>query len=83
MRGISVTSTDPDSNVSTMTRERGGFSLLAELGYAPVNQYLPPRAVPTVAVASRARVESRGGESGDGAGALARLIARARAVLEG
>jgi len=78
---------DPDSTVSTMTRERGGFSLLAELGYAPVNQYLPPRAVPTVAVASRAHVESSDGESGngaaDGAGALARLIARARTVLGG
>ena len=37
---------DPDSKVSQMTRDRGGFGLLSELGYAPVNQYLPPRAPP-------------------------------------
>jgi hypothetical protein len=26
-----------------VTAERGGFGLLPELGYAPVNRYLPPR----------------------------------------
>ena len=62
-----------------MTRERGGFSLLEELGYAPVNQYLPPRAVPAVAVVSPAREALRDGEPADGP--LARLMARARAVL--
>jgi Fe-S-cluster-containing dehydrogenase component len=34
---------DPDSEVSRLTAERGGFGLMPELGYAPVNQYLPPR----------------------------------------
>jgi Fe-S-cluster-containing dehydrogenase component len=35
---------DPDSNVSRLTRERGGAGLMEGLGYKPVNQYLPPRA---------------------------------------
>ena len=34
---------DPNSNVSKITRERGGFDLMAELGYQPTNKYLPPR----------------------------------------
>jgi sulfite dehydrogenase (quinone) subunit SoeB len=76
---------DPDSKVSQMTRERGGFGLLSELGYAPVNQYLPPRAVPVVAGAenatgdrSTAPSDQRDRQAG---GALGRLIARARAAL--
>jgi hypothetical protein len=39
---------DPESAVSKVTAERGGFALLPELGYAPVNRYLPPRQPPTV-----------------------------------
>jgi len=34
---------DPESEVSRLTAERGGFGLMPELGYAPVNRYLPPR----------------------------------------
>ncbi|MGI9346770.1 MAG: 4Fe-4S dicluster domain-containing protein [Gammaproteobacteria bacterium] len=34
---------DPDSEVSRLTRERNGGGLLPQLGYKPVNQYLPPR----------------------------------------
>ena len=34
---------DPDSEVSRATRERGGYELMPELGYRPVNRYLPPR----------------------------------------
>ncbi|MBV1865954.1 MAG: 4Fe-4S dicluster domain-containing protein [Rhodobacteraceae bacterium] len=34
---------DPDSNVSVMTRERGGMELMPELMTKPVNRYLPPR----------------------------------------
>jgi sulfite dehydrogenase (quinone) subunit SoeB len=34
---------DPDSNVSRLVAERGGVTLMPELGYAPVNRYLPPR----------------------------------------
>jgi Fe-S-cluster-containing dehydrogenase component len=34
---------DESSAVSQLVRERGGFDLLPELGYKPVNKYLPPR----------------------------------------
>jgi Fe-S-cluster-containing dehydrogenase component len=34
---------DPESAVSKLVAERGGFDLMAELGYASVNKYLPPR----------------------------------------
>ena len=34
---------DPDSDVSKLVAERGGVALMPELGYAPVNRYLPPR----------------------------------------
>jgi Fe-S-cluster-containing dehydrogenase component len=35
---------DPLSEVSKLVAERGGFDLMAELGYQPTNKYLPPRA---------------------------------------
>jgi Fe-S-cluster-containing dehydrogenase component len=35
---------DPTSNVSQLVAERGGYDLLPEMGYKPVNKYLPPRA---------------------------------------
>jgi Fe-S-cluster-containing dehydrogenase component len=34
---------DPESNVSRLTAERGGFDLMPEQGTKPVNKYLPPR----------------------------------------
>jgi Fe-S-cluster-containing dehydrogenase component len=34
---------DPDSHVSRLVAERGGVDLMPELGYKPVNKYLPPR----------------------------------------
>jgi hypothetical protein len=34
---------DPQSAVSQLVKERGGFDLLPEMGYRPVNKYLPPR----------------------------------------
>ncbi|MEP2703908.1 MAG: 4Fe-4S dicluster domain-containing protein [Roseibium sp.] len=34
---------DPDSNVSRLTKERGGMDLMPEQGTSPVNKYLPPR----------------------------------------
>ncbi len=35
---------DPQSAVSQLVAERGGYDLLPEMGYKPVNKYLPPRA---------------------------------------
>ena len=34
---------DPDSEISLMVHERRGQDLMPELGYKPVNKYLPPR----------------------------------------
>jgi len=34
---------DPASKVSQLVAERGGVALMPDLGYAPVNRYLPPR----------------------------------------
>ena len=34
---------DPDSDVSKLVAERGGFDLMPEQGTKPVNKYLPPR----------------------------------------
>lgn len=34
---------DPQSKVSELVAERGGYALMPELGYKPVNRYLPPR----------------------------------------
>ncbi|WP_424941331.1 4Fe-4S dicluster domain-containing protein [Aliiroseovarius sp. S253] len=34
---------DPDSDVSKLVADRGGFDLMPDLGTKPVNKYLPPR----------------------------------------
>jgi len=34
---------DPSSDVSKLVAGRGGYELMPELGYRPVNRYLPPR----------------------------------------
>jgi Fe-S-cluster-containing dehydrogenase component len=42
---------DPGSAVSQLVAARAGVDLLPELGYAPVNKYLPPRPRPVAPVA--------------------------------
>ncbi len=49
---------DPDSEVSRLTRERGGRALMPEMGYAPINRYLPPREVPKTASALEATADT-------------------------
>jgi len=34
---------DPDSDVSRLVAERGGYDLMPEMAYGPTNKYLPPR----------------------------------------
>lgn len=34
---------DPDSDVSKLVAQRNGYDLMPEMGYKPVNKYLPPR----------------------------------------
>jgi Fe-S-cluster-containing dehydrogenase component len=35
---------DPESDISKLVARRGGYDLMPESGYKPVNKYLPPRA---------------------------------------
>jgi Fe-S-cluster-containing dehydrogenase component len=60
---------DPDSQVSRLTRERGGGGLMEELGYKPVNRYLPPRDPPRVDVSRQPSAPTL-------AGRLAQLVNR-------
>ncbi|MHA6265598.1 4Fe-4S dicluster domain-containing protein [Aliiroseovarius sp. CAU 1755] len=39
---------DPDSDVSKLVADRGGYDLMPDLGTKPVNKYLPPRAKDTL-----------------------------------
>jgi Fe-S-cluster-containing dehydrogenase component len=45
---------DPDSAVSRLVAERGGYDLMPEMGYRPTNKYLPPRPRKTEAAATGA-----------------------------
>ena len=48
---------DPDSDISKLVAERGGFDLMPESGYKPVNKYLPPRKKSFAAAASPTSME--------------------------
>ena len=63
---------DPDSKVSQLVAERGGYELMPEMGYKPVNKYLPPRRREQRADAGRRRDSATGS-----APALLRWIDRA------
>jgi Fe-S-cluster-containing dehydrogenase component len=70
---------DPESKVSKLVAERGGVKLMPELGYAPVNRYLPPRPRRTGAVGVEAdREEVAAAEPGSNAVSrwLDRLVRR-------
>jgi len=71
---------DPNSAVSQLVAERGGFDLLPETGYKPVNKYLPPRprrdATTTPAVTNGAAANG-----GDDASVSARFFAWADKML--
>ena len=43
---------DPHSKVSILSLAREGEGMLPELGYKPVNRYLPPRAMPAIDTSS-------------------------------
>jgi Fe-S-cluster-containing dehydrogenase component len=57
---------DPASDVSKLVAARGGHELLPELGYKPVNRYLPPR--PRRAGGEGCGAVSSGPATADGAG---------------
>ena len=56
---------DPDSDVSQLVAERGGYDLLPEMGYKPVNKYLPPRARRDAMTTSQIALPKRDGSAMD------------------
>lgn len=66
---------DPDSEASRLSAARGGRELMPELGYRPVNRYLPPRPATKAAEAAGAALESAPGA--EGAGRFLRWVDRA------
>jgi Fe-S-cluster-containing dehydrogenase component len=68
---------DPESNVSQLTRERGGFDLMAELGYRPTSKYLPPRPGRRAAVGKPKALAPAETPGGDKMGKFLRWVDRA------
>lgn len=53
---------DPASDISKLVAGRGGYELMPELGYKPVNRYLPPRARKVEAAATSDSSPTQGAE---------------------
>jgi Fe-S-cluster-containing dehydrogenase component len=70
---------DPDSAISGLVAERGGYALMPEQGTRPVNRYLPPRPKSGGGQETRPRMLAHVDDSADGAGLIARWIDRALA----
>ena len=70
---------DPNSDVSKNVAARGGYNLLDEFGYKPVNKYLPPRA-PVSVVGAKADRPAEQVPKPDGS-AVERLFAWADQAL--
>jgi len=56
---------DPNSAVSALVAERAGKDLLPELGYRPVNKYLPPRRQRNLAAPARGAAPEPAGDGGN------------------
>ncbi len=66
---------DPESDVSVMVEERGGYALMPEQECKPVNRYLPPRPGKVSLEAIGApRMLQYTDDSADGAGLIARWV---------
>ncbi len=65
---------DPESHVSRLVAERGGYDLMPELGTKPVNKYLPPRPKDRPLLAAPA--EEVAGDAAGFLGWLDRALAR-------
>jgi Fe-S-cluster-containing dehydrogenase component len=64
---------DPDSDVSQLVAQRRGGDLMPELGYKPVNKYLPPR---MARMAPAARVVPASTDDGSAEDRLLRWVDR-------
>jgi Fe-S-cluster-containing dehydrogenase component len=67
---------DPESDVSKLVAARGGYDLMPELDYAPVNKYLPPRPSQTGAGCTGAGAELDAPANGAIANPLLRWVDR-------
>jgi hypothetical protein len=67
---------NPESDVSKLVAERAGYALMPELGYKPVNRYLPPRPRKTEAADSGAPAKLCATPSTDAAHPLLHWIDR-------
>jgi Fe-S-cluster-containing dehydrogenase component len=67
---------DPNSDVSKLVAARGGFDLIPELGYQPVNKYLPPRPERRQETATAAPSASDTGSATGLLGWLDRMLSR-------
>ena len=72
---------DPTSAVSQLVAERGGFDLLPEFGYKPVNKYLPPRPRRDEPRPRLAQDPDQPAKSTSGSGAADRLFAWVDRIL--
>jgi Fe-S-cluster-containing dehydrogenase component len=68
---------DPDSSVAQLVAARGGYDLMPEFGYRPVNKYLPPRPRREAATPAPAELPKPAGS------AIERLFAWADRLLSG
>lgn len=58
---------DPESAVSKLVAERGGYDLMPEMGFRPVNKYLPPRPRRDATTAPITPAEQTPAQTGDDA----------------
>ncbi len=67
---------DPGSKVSQLVADRGGYALMPEQGYAPVNRYLPPRQKSSCDSAAKAAPVALAPTAPDSAGKFLQWIDR-------
>jgi Fe-S-cluster-containing dehydrogenase component len=72
---------DPQSPVSRLVADRGGFDLLPEFGYRPVNKYLPPRPRRDAATMEAAAPAPTVGDAGPSGSLVDRFFAWADEAL--
>jgi len=67
---------DPDSTVSQLVADRGGYALMPEQDYAPVNRYLPPRPKTSCGSSTQAMPSALAPTAPDSAGKFLQWIDR-------
>jgi len=73
---------DPNSEVSTLVRERGGYAMMPEVGYNPVNKYLPPRERPAAPVAEKSSDASTGDSKSNTQSLLGKWLQKQKSAFD-